>query len=346
MPGTEASVDDDGVTFVLTDRYRRVAAVRLVQELGLSDLAFARERNYWWLRLPRPPVDRMEYLFEIEDDNGHRRTIADPGNPHRAPGAFGEKSVLTFPEYRPPPWLDVPGVDGDYEPFEVDAPLLHATVTGSVWSPAGLDGPAPLVVVHDGPEFASLGGVVAFLAASIATGTLPPVRAALLGPGERNAWYSANADYADTLVEAVLPALPNASVRVGVGVSLGALAMLHAHRTHGGAFDALLLQSGSFFTADLDGQESAFSGWADVTAFVASVHDAEADAYPIPTAMTCGVPEENLANNQRMAETLTRLGYPVQIAAVRDTHNYTAWRDALHPHLTDLITSLAATHAA
>ena len=62
--------------------------------------------------------------------------------------------------------------------------------------------------------------------------------------------------------------------------------------------------------------------------------------------MTCGVPEENLANNQRMAETLTRLGYPSQITAVRDAHNYTAWRDALHPHLTDLISSVAAAHAA
>ena len=62
--------------------------------------------------------------------------------------------------------------------------------------------------------------------------------------------------------------------------------------------------------------------------------------------MTCGVPEENLANNQRMAQSLLRLGYPVKISTVRDTHNYTAWRDALHPHLTDLVTSVAAAHAA
>ena len=97
---------------------------------------------------------------------------------------------------------------------------------------------------------------------------MPPLRAALLDPGERNAWYSANPDYATTLVEAVLPALPAATARIGVGVSLGALAMLHAHRLHVGAFDGLLLQSGSFFTADLDGQESEFSGWDAVTGFV------------------------------------------------------------------------------
>src|SRR4051794_12837250 len=97
-------VDDDGVRFVLRDRYRRLAGVRLVQELGLTgELSFTRERlrpaDQWSLRIPRPPVARMEYLFEIEDDNGNRSTITDPGNSERAPGAFGDKSVVRFPEY-------------------------------------------------------------------------------------------------------------------------------------------------------------------------------------------------------------------------------------------------------
>jgi enterochelin esterase family protein len=345
--GSAPVVDEDGVTFVLADRYRRLSGVRLVQDLGLADLAFVRERTRWWLRLPRPPVDRMEYLFEVEDANGHRHTILDPGNPYRAPGAFGDKSVLAFPEYAAPPWRDAAGIAGAEEQFEIAAPLLDSAVTGSVWTPAGLCGPAPLLVVHDGPEFAALGGFTAYLAASISAGTLPPLRAALLGPGERNVWYSANPDYATTLTETVLAALPDATARIGVGVSLGALAMLHAHRRQPDAFDGLMLQSGSFFTSDLDPQEANFSGWQPVTDFVASVHADDSDDNPVPTAMTCGVPEENLANNQRMAESLSRLGYPVEIAAVRDAHNYTAWRDALHPHLTDLITSvLAAAHAA
>jgi enterochelin esterase-like enzyme len=346
VPPPAATVDEDGVTFVLTDRYRRVAGVRLVQELGLGELAFTRERTYWWLRLPRPPVNRMEYLFEIEDDNGHRQTITDPSNPQRAPGAFGEKSVLTFPEYALPSWLGAPEVDGEYTPLEVEAPRLESTITGLVWAPAGLSGAAPMVVVHDGPEFASLGHFVSYLASSIAAGAVPPMRAALLNPGERNAWYSANPAYADTLVDAVLPALPSATVRIGVGLSLGAVATLHAHRAHGEAFDGLLLQSGSFFTPELDGQESEFSGWRAVTEFVTSLHDATGDAQPVPTVLTCGVVEENLANNKRMEGTLARLGYPTRLTVVPDAHNYTAWRDALHPHLTKLITTLGAAHAA
>jgi enterochelin esterase-like enzyme len=340
-----AAVDDDGVTFVLTDRYRRVSGVWLVQEVGLDDVTFVRERTHWWLRVPRPPVNRMEYLFEIEDDNEHRRTVPDPGNPLRAPGAFGEKSVLLFPEYVAPAWLDAPQVDGEYLPFEVDAPALDATVSGLVWSPAGLTGPAPLLVVHDGPEFAGLGGFVSFLASSIAAGALPPLRAALVGPGERNLWYSANPAYADTLVNTVLPNLPAATVRIGVGVSLGALAMLHAHRSHGGAFDGLLLQSGSFFTPELDGQESGFSGFGAVTGFVAALHEAAADGHPVPAVLTCGIVEENLANNKRMEGTLARLGYPVRLTITPDAHNYTAWRDALDPHLTGLISRVVAVHA-
>ena len=34
--------------------------------------------------------------------------ICDPANPQRAPGGFGEKSVLELAGYRPPEWLDRP----------------------------------------------------------------------------------------------------------------------------------------------------------------------------------------------------------------------------------------------
>jgi enterochelin esterase family protein len=38
-----------------------------------------------------------------------------------------------------------------------------------------------------------------------------------------------------------------------------------------------------------------------------------------------------------MAATLRRLGYAARMVTVPDAHNYTAWRDALHPHLTQLV---------
>jgi enterochelin esterase-like enzyme len=63
-------------------------------------------------------------------------------------------------------------------------------------------------------------------------------------------------------------------------------------------------------------------------------------AHPVPSVLTCGTVEENLANNRRMADALRNLGYPARLVVVRDAHNYTAWRDALDPHLTDLLLKL------
>ncbi len=71
-----------------------------------------------------------------------------------------------------------------------------------------------------------------------------------------------------------------------------------------------------------------------MTDFVAAVTADSASPEPVPVAMTCGRVEENRANNVAMAEALSGHGWPVSYVDVRDAHNYTAWRDALHPHLT------------
>jgi enterochelin esterase family protein len=53
--------------------------------------------------------------------------------------------------------------------------------------------------------------------------------------------------------------------------------------------------------------------------------------------MTCGVLEENLANNREMARALAAQEFDVELNVVPDMHNYIGWRDALHPHLTHLL---------
>jgi hypothetical protein len=45
-------------------------------------------------------------------------------------------------------------------------------------------------------------------------------------------------------------------------------------------------------------------------------------------------------NNRLMASALAAQGYPAPLAEVPDLHNYTAWRDALDPHLTRLLKDL------
>ena len=53
-----------------------------------------------------------------------------------------------------------------------------------------------------------------------------------------------------------------------MGASLGALAMLHAHRMHPDLFGGLFLQSGSFFRQRLDRYERGFPRFGRISRFV------------------------------------------------------------------------------
>ena len=57
----------------------------------------------------------------------------------------------------------------------------------------------------------------------------------------------------------------------------------------------------------------------------------------MPTTITCGTAEENLENNRALAAALLRRGWDLRVVWNRDAHNWTGWRDALHPHLADLL---------
>jgi enterochelin esterase family protein len=184
-------------------------------------------------------------------------------------------------------------------------------------------------VAHDGPEYAEHSSLLTLL------GRLPPLRAALIGPVNRNETYSASARYARALVEEILPVLPQAPLRVGLGASLGALALLHAHRRYPESFDALFLQSGSFFRRR-DLHERRFPRFQRIARFVGTVLAGETPR-PIPLAISCGNVEENLASNLVVADALREQGHGVDFQEFRDGHNWVAWRDDLHPGLSELI---------
>ena len=127
---------------------------------------------------------------------------------------------------------------------------------------------------------------------------------------------------------------------VGMGASLGALAMLHAQRTWPGVFAGLFLQSGSFFVPRYDRHESRLGRYGRITRFVRGVARAPLHPDPVQAIMTCGAEEENIHNNRLMVSSLTAQGYTARLHEVPDLHNYTCWRDALHPHLTRLLADL------
>jgi enterochelin esterase family protein len=313
----------DRVVFRLADR--GYASVLLQQELERprTGPSLERRNGTWELVYGRRAVDRMEYRFEADGV-----ALCDPGNPRRAPGAFGERSVIEFPGYRPPPWLAA----ADPAPAEPVAEWAR------LWSPPDSDPerPLPLLAVHDGTESDRLGGLTRLVAHAIATGRLPPLRVVLLDSANRDEDYSASARYARRLGDLLARVTPAPGL-VGMGASLGALAMLHAHRVGAVPFRGLYLQSGSYFRLRTDRSESGFGRFGRTSRFVGTVLRAAPAARPIPVTLTCGAPEENLANNRAVAAALRRQGHDVAFVINRDAHNVTAWRDTWDPNLVELM---------
>jgi enterochelin esterase-like enzyme len=340
--------DPDGVDFSFRDPRPPLAAVRLAPVLSrtVGGTSFARRGRTWRLRFARPPVDRLEYQLELEHRDGSTVLVCDPENPLRAAGPFGDKSVVEFPGYEPPAWLASDPPSGQTVELSVRSRPFRKELGVTVWASPGAEAgkPLPLLVVHDGPETERYTSLLHLLAHAVADGSLPPLRAALVAPVDRNDTYSASAAYARTLAWDVLPALAGVApgprrrrMRVGMGASLGALAMLHAHRRHPELFGALFLQSGSFFRARTDRQESGFPRFDRISRFVGRVLRAADDVEPIEVTMTCGAAEENLSNNRAVARALCGQGYEVRFHENRDAHTWTGWRDTYDPWLLDLL---------
>ncbi len=332
------TVDGDDVVVRYADPDHHADHVSVWAHLHLGDTTMARVSGGWEVRLSDLPVDRLEYLLDVDG-----RLQPDPSNPQVVPGPFGDHSWVALPGYRRPAWLDLAPVPGE----RVSLPLTRTAVgriDTEIWSPAdaGAGERLPLLISHDGPEMDAYGGLTSYVGALIGDGRLPRLRVALVAAGARNQRYAANPAYARVLTTRLLAALGDA---VGVdgrpvlmGQSLGALAALHAAWTDPGTFAGLFLQSGSYFTAALDPQESGFEFWPEVTGFVASVRAAEQAAPDAPvTTLTCGTAEENHANNLAMRDQLSRVGVETGWGEIRDGHTWTCWRDTLDPHLTDLL---------
>lgn len=329
---TGTTVQTHGIVFRYPDLEHRADGVRLWTDLDLgADTAMRPTDAGWELEVPLPSLDCLEYLFDVAGQG----MVTDPGNPELKDGAFGPHSFLALPSYREPRWLGLEPVPGVRREVASDA---------VVWQPeSASDGDRlPMLVAHDGPEIDAFGELTRYVAALVGAGDLPPMRVALLAPGARDDRYAAEPAYPALLARTAVPRLlrrfPSDHPPVLSGQSLGALAALHVAWSEPGLFGGLLLQSGSFFTPDLDAQESGFSRFAEVTGFVATVHAAgRAPAGLPPIAMTCGTAEENLANNQAMRADLQRLGADIRWGEARQGHTWTCWRDLLDPHLTRLL---------
>ncbi|KGN39602.1 alpha/beta hydrolase [Knoellia subterranea] len=305
---------------------------------------FARVDDVWELALPRPGLARLEYRFIVTRpvaDGIAAETILDPDNPVTVETAFGSRSVMQMPGYAIPSWLEAPAVPGSFTPMAVEGETAD-DVPVTVWSPEGFEGQAlPLMFVNDGPEYDQLASITQFSAAKIASGELPPHRVALAHPVLRDAWYSGSPSYLRTIAgqgfSRIAERAPIRGRVVVVGASLGGLTALLVGLLDEDEIGGVFSQSGSFFHAELDDQESGFKYFGRISRKVQEVLDTTQAARPLRVGLTCGALEENAGNNRQMAAALERAGHDVTYAEVADLHNYTAWRDALDPHLVEVL---------
>lgn len=307
-----------------------------------ADPEFELVGQHWTYRLERPAADRFDYRLVLRG-SGTDGPVLDPTNPRWFPHPFGDRSEIQFPEYVPPAWLGLaPG--GRTDRLSLARGDLDRPVPTRLWAPAGLtpQEPAPLLVAHDGTDLAENGSLLTWAAHRASD---RPLRVALLDApnGNRDRWYAANPSYARHLATVVLPALRDrvaVSAVIGLGASLGGLAMLGLQRGHPRAVDGLALQSGTFLTAELDPQEAGYGPFAQVCRAVTG-YASQIPMRTVPTLMTCGAIEENLANNRRMAEALAGQGYRVRWVVNPDAHTVIGWRDAWAPHLDALVDEVA-----
>ncbi len=358
MPSAQAATASDAPPLVTNDSVRWLLPAGSIDSAATgidldvdwtisSPTAFNPDATGGWtLQLPRPLAHRFEYQLLIHRPAGDEH-ITDPTNPRTVPGPFGDKSEILFPDYQPPAWL---GIEAHGSTVQITDPAgpLAVPVPIQLFSPDGLadDAVAPLLIAHDGSDMADRGRLLCWASAQDL-----PIRVALLDPpnGYRNPWYAADPDYADHIGAAVIPALKErvaTSATAGLGASLGAVAMMTIHRRHPDSLDALALQSGSFFTRELDQQESSWPQFAQVCAAVAAMTDAlPVQVRGVPVLMTVGAIEENRANNEQLAGALTFQGYHVDAKIVPDAHTMIGWRDAWSPGLDELMRTVGQQRA-
>lgn len=232
--------------------------------------------------------------------------------------------------------------------LEVASRAVKDDFSISLWRSAGLAprDEAPLLVVHDGPEYSRRTQITRVLERWVEEGSLPPLRAALVAPvRDRMDTYSGLPAYARGLVREVLPRLrERAPARddqvVGMGCSLGAFALLHAHERHPGAFGALYLQSGSFFQRAFDAQEARARHFRRIVSFVDDVLRGH-DPHPTRVTMTCGRDEENLRCNRALADALRAQGYRLRFHVNPGGHDWPSWASTFDPHLLRLLRDVA-----
>ncbi len=297
--------------------------------------------DLWTLVLELPEGSRVEYKIEL-----HRgpnvELIRDPLNPLLARDPFGANSVCHASGYATPEWTQP---DPDVRRGRVeDRKILSRTLGGT--RPVSLYFPAryrptrryPLLVVHDGADYARYASLTTVLDNLVHRFEVPGMIVALTQSPDRLDEYAASDKHARFLVDELVPTLERELPLIGtpesrglVGASLGAVGAFHAAARNQGFFGRLLLQSGSFAFSDI-GDHDRGPIFDRVVKFM-NGYRAEPTSVTDRLFLSCGIYESIIYENRSLVPVLQGTGTTVRYVEARDGHNWENWRDRLREGL-------------
>lgn len=309
-----------------------VAAPSL-ERLGATDL--------WHLTVAIPEKSRIEYKFDVVRGGTHR-WINDPLNPLVAEDPFGANSVCQAHGYETPEWSlpDDAAPAGRFEELTVASRSFGGPREVRVYLPAGFraDRCYPLVVAHDGDDFAAYAGLATVLDNLIQRGDIAPVIVALTQSPDRMREYTDDPRHAAFLCDELLPVMheryplrDDPSGRALMGASLGAVASLAAAWRRPGVFGRLLLKSGSFMVTEnsFRDRDPLFERiFRVIAAFRENPGELASRIF-----VSCGLYEGLIDQNRALVLFLREHGSDVLFVEALDGHHWQNWRDQLRAGL-------------
>ena len=246
-----------------------------------------------------------------------------------------------MPEYVPPAWTAARPVRGPRRELRLASRGLPQDVPAVLWCSAGLadDVEAPLLVVHDGPEYDELADLTLFFDAMVEQRRPPAMRAALLAPVDRNETSSASATYGRALALGLVPGPRRqapTTVVVGMGASLGGLAMLQAQRAHPGCSPACTCSRAASPAASTSRRAASSASPGSRRSSTACCGRGRPRT-PCRSCCRAARSRENVENNRLKTRALQAQGYDTRLVENGDVHTCTGWRDAFDPNLVDLV---------
>ena len=308
-------------------------------------LALLPGTRLWLASVATEDDGRFEYKLSIQREGGEE-WILDPLNPESAADPFGRNSVCRTHGYVRPEWSEPQGApSGRIAVLKVHSETFGETRAERIYlPPRHVPGtrerlPLPLLVVHDGHDFAEFADLATCLDNLIEAGDIPPLLAALIQSGERMAEYPRGRRHARYVVRELLPALEarfslaaDPSRRVLLGASLGAVASLSTLFRYPGAFGGAVLKSGTFIVDERALESRPHPAFHRAARLIAAIK--RAPPLPPTRAYVSTGELEGLAEESRsLAGLLAERGVEVRFDSAWDGHHWHNWRDRLRDAL-------------